>query len=101
MIQYIASPSPSHTPLKKRRLRPVIVLGRRFQQIADLARESRCTHPHDGVVFFILLIGYGAYRLAITPFRIEALASMKLFSAIFVAVGILGLVWSVRSKTEA
>ncbi|HYW36593.1 MAG TPA: prolipoprotein diacylglyceryl transferase family protein [Terriglobales bacterium] len=54
--------------------------------------------PHtDGTVFWLLLIAYGAYRLAITPFRTEVLASMEAFSLVFIAAGILGLLWSNRT----
>jgi len=65
-----------------------------------LIRRFRRRHQ-KGEVFFLLLIGYGAYRLAITPFRVEALPSMKLFSAIFIAAGILGLVWSGHARKPA
>lgn len=59
----------------------------------------RFQRPHsDGTVFWLLLIGYGAYRLAITPFRTEVLASMEAFSAVFIAAGFLGLLWSKRTN---
>ena len=58
----------------------------------------RFQRPHaDGAVIWLLLIGYGAYRLAITPFRTEVLTSMEWFSAAFIASGILGLLWTKRT----
>jgi len=53
---------------------------------------------HPGVVFFWLLIGYGAYRLAIAPFRMEALSSMKTFSLLFIAAGLAGLIYVQRER---
>jgi phosphatidylglycerol---prolipoprotein diacylglyceryl transferase len=55
----------------------------------------------DGTLFFLFLIGYGTYRLAIAPFRVEALASMKLFSVIFIAAGILGMFRTERPRAMA
>ena len=46
---------------------------------------------HDGELFFVFLIAYGAYRLAMAPLRAEALASMKLLSLAFIATGAAGL----------
>ena len=46
---------------------------------------------HDGELFFLFLIAYGAYRLAMAPLRAEALASMKLLSLAFIAAGVAGL----------
>jgi phosphatidylglycerol:prolipoprotein diacylglycerol transferase len=62
-----------------------------------LARRFLRQHQ-KGHIFFWLLIGYGSYRLAITAVRVEALASMKVFSVIFISAGILGLVWSARAR---
>ena len=58
--------------------------------------------PHrDGVVFFWLLIGYGAYRLVIILFREEVLRSTVLFSIMFIVAGVLGLSWSKRPTAPA
>jgi phosphatidylglycerol---prolipoprotein diacylglyceryl transferase len=65
-----------------------------------LLRRFRTPH-HEGVVFFWLLIGYGLYRLAIAQFRMEALASMKLFSLVFIGCGVLGLLWARHARTSA
>jgi phosphatidylglycerol:prolipoprotein diacylglycerol transferase len=46
---------------------------------------------HDGEVFALFLIAYGAERLLLAPLRMEALASMKVFSMLFIGVGVLGL----------
>ena len=54
--------------------------------------------PHrDGTVFYAFLIFYGALRLGMAPLRQEALASMRVFSLGFVAVGTLGLMLSRRT----
>lgn len=48
--------------------------------------------PHrEGEVFFTFLISYGVLRLLVAPLRVEALASMKVFSVAFIAVGGMGL----------
>jgi len=65
-----------------------------------LVRCLRKPH-HDGLIFFLFLIGYGAYRLAIIPFRVEVLASMEVFSVMFIIAGIVGLVWSRRLRATA
>lgn len=65
-----------------------------------LLRQFRKPHS-DGDIFFLLLIGYGAYRLAIAAFRAEALVSMQVFSVIFIVAGILGLLWSRRTSPAA
>jgi prolipoprotein diacylglyceryltransferase len=65
-----------------------------------LIRHFRREH-HHGQIFFLLLIGYGSYRLALTWVRLEALASMKMFSLIFIITGLLGLLWSARARQPA
>lgn len=65
-----------------------------------LIREFQKPHA-DGRIFFLLLIGYGAYRLLIAAFRAEVLASMQVFSAIFIIAGVLGLLWSKRTSPAA
>lgn len=48
--------------------------------------------PHrDGDVLFSFLATYGVLRLAVAPFRAEALTTMKLFSVAFVVIGVFGL----------
>ncbi len=57
--------------------------------------------PHrDGAVFFAFLVSYGVLRLGMAPLRQEALASMKVFSVLFIAVGTLGLVAGPRRARE-
>lgn len=81
---------------------PVQIYGVILMALLAWVLVRRFRQPHrEGVIFFLLLIGYGAYRLAITPFRVEALESMKLFSVAFVAAGILGLTWSKRPRPSA
>jgi phosphatidylglycerol---prolipoprotein diacylglyceryl transferase len=60
-----------------------------------LLRILRRPHP-DGEALLTFLLAYGLLRLAMAPLRAEALASMQLFSVIFVVVGGLGL-WAIRS----
>jgi prolipoprotein diacylglyceryltransferase len=45
----------------------------------------------EGEIFFSFLIAYGTLRLAMAPFRMEALASMKLFSVAFIIAGMVGI----------
>ncbi len=48
--------------------------------------------PHvEGETFCRFLIAYGGLRLFVAPLRMEALASMKIFSALFIVVGGFGL----------
>ncbi len=57
--------------------------------------------PHrDGSLFFAFLISYGVLRLGMAPLRQEALASMKLFSVLFIAGGTLGLLARTRLKAH-
>ena len=44
-----------------------------------------------GQVFFTFLLLYGILRLAVAPLRAEALASMKVFSLLFVLTGAIGI----------
>lgn len=77
---------------------PVQIYGVILMALLTWGLVWRFRRPHaDGTVFWLLLVGYGAYRLAITPFRTEVLASMEAFSAVFIAAGILGLLWSKRA----
>ncbi len=46
---------------------------------------------HDGEVFALFLIAYGAQRLVLAPFRMEVLASVAVFSVLFIATGLSGL----------
>jgi phosphatidylglycerol---prolipoprotein diacylglyceryl transferase len=52
-----------------------------------------------GEIFFLLLIFYGVYRLAIAPFRAEALMSMILISLSIVSIGMWGLRGRLSSET--
>lgn len=53
---------------------------------------SMFLRPHrDGAVFSAFLAFYGALRLLMAPLRMEALASMKGFSVLFLAAGTFGL----------
>jgi phosphatidylglycerol:prolipoprotein diacylglycerol transferase len=61
-----------------------------------LLRMVRLPH-HDGAVFFTFLLAYGLLRLGMAPLRQEGLASMKLFSLLFVVAGALG--WSLIART--
>jgi phosphatidylglycerol:prolipoprotein diacylglycerol transferase len=81
---------------------PVQIYGVILMVLLTWALIQRFHRPHhNGDIFFLLLIGYGAYRLAITPFRVEVLASMKLFSVVFITTGILGLIWNERLGSTA
>ncbi len=46
-----------------------------------------------GECLLLFLVAYGALRLGVAPFRTEVLASMKTFSVLFIAIGVLGIVW--------
>jgi prolipoprotein diacylglyceryltransferase len=65
-----------------------------------LVRQFRRPH-RPGAIFLWLLISYGVYRLAITPFRMEVLVSMKVFSIIFIVTGLLGLIRNRRLSLTA
>lgn len=79
---------------------PVQIYGVILMTLLTWALIWRFRRPHaDGAVFWLLLIGYGTYRLAITPFRTEVLTSMEVFSTVFIATGILGLLWSKRTRS--
>jgi phosphatidylglycerol---prolipoprotein diacylglyceryl transferase len=74
---------------------PVQIYGVILMALLTWILIRRFRRPHyNGEIFFLSLIGYGAYRLAITPFRVEVLASMKVFSLLFIAGGLLGVLWS-------
>lgn len=64
----------------------VAMLGVFAFLIWELRRTRR-----QGEVFFKLLVAYGAWRLIIAPLRVEALTSMRVFSALFVVAGIIGM----------
>jgi len=77
---------------------PVQIYGVIVMALLTWLLISRFGRPHaDGTVFWFLLIGYGSYRLAMTPFRTEVLPSMEAFSAVFIAAGIGGLLWRQRT----
>lgn len=76
-------------------MHPVQLYGVALMLLLTVLLIRRFRQPRaGGEVLFLFLIGYGAYRLAIVPFRVEALASMKVFSLVFIAAGVLGLLWS-------
>jgi len=76
---------------------PVQLYGVLLMALLTAFLIRQILRPHrDGVVFFWLLIGYGAYRLATALFREEVLCSMVLFSTIFIVAGVLGLFWAKR-----
>jgi phosphatidylglycerol:prolipoprotein diacylglycerol transferase len=76
---------------------PVQLYGVVLMSLLGWGLIWRFLKPHPpGQVFFLLLIGYGAYRLAIIPFRVEALPTMKVFSMVFIAAGVVGLLWNGR-----
>lgn len=52
--------------------------------------------PPAGHVFFAFLISYGTLRLGVIPVRTEVLSSMIVFSILFVAVGLAGLLLTTR-----
>ena len=77
---------------------PVQIYGVILMTLLTWGLIWRFQRPHDdGAVIWLLLIGYGAYRLAIAPFRTEVLTSMEWFSAGFIASGIVGLLWRKRT----
>ncbi len=51
-----------------------------------------------GELFYTFLVSYGVLRLAVAPFRAEALASMKLFSILFIVAGATGLAMGRSSR---
>jgi phosphatidylglycerol:prolipoprotein diacylglycerol transferase len=56
--------------------------------------------PPAGGVFFGYLVAYGGLRLAVGMVRVEALSSMKVFSVVFILVGLIGLCRTGRQKTD-
>ena len=71
---------------------PVQLLSAAFAAVACTGLVWLFRQRHrDGVVFYVYLVFYGVLRLGMVPLRQEALASMKVFSAGFIAVGALGL----------
>jgi prolipoprotein diacylglyceryltransferase len=81
---------------------PVQIYGMILMTLLAWALIWRFQRPHaDGTIIWLLLIGYGAYRLAITPFRTEVLMSMELFSVVFIAAGFVGLLWRTRTIPTA
>jgi phosphatidylglycerol:prolipoprotein diacylglycerol transferase len=67
---------------------------------AGLYLLHRFTHRQaDGEGFFTFLVLYGLLRLSIAPLRVEALASMKVFSVIFILSGGVGL-WACRQRVH-
>ena len=78
---------------------PVQLYGVVLMVILMWVLIQRFRQPHAaGDVFFWLLVGYGAYRLAISPFRVEVLSSMKFFSVIFIIAGSVGLALNRRLR---
>ena len=72
---------------------PVQLVSAGLALIAFLVLLRMLLRPHrDGAVFYTFVVFYGALRLGMAPLRQEALASMKVFSLGFIAVGILGLI---------
>jgi phosphatidylglycerol:prolipoprotein diacylglycerol transferase len=51
-----------------------------------------------GELFYVFLISYGAMRLVVAPFRVEVLASMKMFSVLFIVSGAFGLAMGRSSR---
>ena len=77
---------------------PVQLVSAGLALIAFLVLLRMLLRPHrDGAVFYTFVVFYGALRLGMAPLRQEALASMKVFSLGFIAVGILGLVLGRRT----
>ncbi len=71
---------------------PVQLLSAAVAFVAFAALLWLFLRPHrEGTVFYAFLVFYGVLRLAMAPLRQEALASMKVFSVVFIAVGALGL----------
>ncbi len=83
----IASSAPRSLPVHPVQLYSVVVM-----LVASAVLTRQYLRPHrEGTIFFALLIAYGLLRLTMAPLRMEALNSMKIFSLIFIAVGIFGL----------
>jgi phosphatidylglycerol---prolipoprotein diacylglyceryl transferase len=81
---------------------PVQIYGVVLMALLTWGLIRKFLQPHtDGTIFWFLLIGYGTYRLAIIPFRTEVLTNMEIFSTLFIAAGILGLLWRNRATATA
>jgi len=52
----------------------------------------------DGTVLFAFLLIYGALRLGMSPYRQEALVSMKVFSIAFMLIGAAGLIGARKAR---
>ncbi len=73
-------------------LHPVQLYATALMLLVTLALLWRFRRrAHDGEVFALFLIAYGAERLVLAPFRMEVLASMEVFSVLFIATGLIGL----------
>jgi phosphatidylglycerol:prolipoprotein diacylglycerol transferase len=73
-------------------LHPVQLYGTAIMLLVTIGLVWRfARRAHDGEVFALFLIAYGAERLLLAPFRMEVLASMKVFSVLFIVVGLLVL----------
>ena len=72
---------------------PVQLISCAVMLAVTLGLVAAATKPRlpDGTLVFAFSISYGALRLAMAPFRVEALASMMLFSVIAIATGTAGL----------
>lgn len=80
-------------------LHPVQLYGAALMFLVTVGLIWRFSRrSHDGEVFALFLITYGAQRLLLAPFRMEALASMKVFSLLFIGIGLVGLALGRRTR---
>ena len=96
VVQGLIRPSATHSlPVH-----PVQLYSTAVMLAVTLYLTRKFLRPHrEGEVFFSFLVAYGALRLLVAPLRVEALASMKIFSAGFVVIGSLGLLAQWRATT--
>jgi phosphatidylglycerol:prolipoprotein diacylglycerol transferase len=85
----LSSSAPRSLPVHPVQLYSVALMGVAFAYL--LRRYER--RQHDGEVFWSFLVIYGMLRLLMAPLRVEALTSMKVFSALFVLVGVVGIAY--------
>jgi len=78
-------------------LHPVQLYSVAIMAIVLVLLVRQFLRPHaDGAVFFAFLVAYGALRIAMVPFRTEALPSMVAFSVLFIVIGAVGWLYVTR-----
>ena len=94
----LLQPVAAHTPP----LHPVQLYSAAAMFAVAAGFVARLSHRRfDGELFCIFLVSYGTLRLLVTPFRVEALDSMRAFSVLFIVAGALGIAIGRRFRAPA